>query len=96
MRHKLISCAVHDYIEIACTYHFEISIEDFTDSTIQGKAITTETSKDKKEYLILGCQQVLQKIELNKIKKMTALQENPHFDSIYFQPVLMQDNTSSS
>ncbi len=84
MGQKIISCATHDFIEIACTFGYEVRLELFTGSALQGKAKTTETSKDKKEYLLLDCQQDVKKIELINIKKMMAIQPNPHFTSIDF------------
>ncbi|RKZ63827.1 MAG: hypothetical protein DRQ44_09735 [Gammaproteobacteria bacterium] len=80
----MISCALHDYIEIACTFGYEVRLEFFSGPVLQGTARTTETSNDKKEYLLLDCQQKTLKIELVNIKKMTALQPNPHFDSVDF------------
>ncbi len=84
MVQNIISCAIHDYIEIACLYKFEIKIT-LTDNTFrQGIAKTTQTDSDKKEYLLIDCQQQIQQIELVNIKKMTAIQPNPHFNSIVF------------
>ena len=84
MTQKIISCAIHDYIEIACTFGYQVKLELFTGDTLRGKAITTETSKDKKEYLLLNGLSHQQKIELTNIKSMTAVQPNPHFDCITF------------
>ena len=80
----MISCALHDTIEIVCTFGYEVNLELSTGLILQGKAITTETSKDKKEYLILKNAEELHKVEMTQIKKMTALQPNPHFDSVNF------------
>jgi len=84
MSEKIISCAIHDYIEIACTFGYQVKLELFNEETVQGKAITTETTKDKKEYLQLDGSSEVHKIELINIKSMTALQPNPHFDHIIF------------
>ncbi|MCK5666194.1 MAG: Rho-binding antiterminator [Thiotrichaceae bacterium] len=84
MSHKLISCAIHDYIEIACTFGYEIKLEAFSGSVIFGNAKTTTTSNDKKEYLILKSQQKITKIELIEVKIMTAITANPYFDIIHF------------
>lgn len=84
MNYKVISCAVHDFIEIACTFRYEIKLEFITGRALQGKAITTETGKDKKEYLLIEYSQQVHKVELINIRKMTAMQPNPHFDCIMF------------
>ena len=84
MSHKIISCAIHDYIEIACTFGYDVKLDLFTGELVQGKAITTETTKDKKEYLQLATTSVIKKVELINIKSMTAAKPNPHFDHIIF------------
>lgn len=84
MSKTIISCATHDYIEIACTFGYQIILELQSGTSIEGKAITTRTSRDKKEYIIIETDQQQQQIELIHIKSMQAVQPNPYFDSISF------------
>ena len=84
MKQKVISCAIHDYLEMACMYGYNISCELDTGEKLSGIAITTETSKEKKEYLLLKLESDTIKIELNCLIKMTALQQNPYFETINF------------
>ncbi|MEO1888099.1 MAG: Rho-binding antiterminator [Methyloprofundus sp.] len=49
----IISCALHDYIEIACLYGNQLKLELKNQKTLEGKAIGVVTSPDKKEYLLL-------------------------------------------
>ena len=84
MSNKIINCEIHDYIEIACTFGYEVKLELLNGDTIQGKAITTQTSKYKKEYLILKGHVQNQRVELINIKCMEAIHANPHFDLIKF------------
>jgi Rho-binding antiterminator len=80
----MISCQTHDYIEIACLFGFQIRLQ-LTDGTIrQGKAITTETTPDKREWLILEQQSGETLIDLIQIKSMQSLTPNCHFDQINF------------
>jgi transcriptional antiterminator Rof (Rho-off) len=51
---------------------------------LEGSALNTETSTDKKEYLLLSTDQGVRKIELNRIKTMRAITPNPYFDLIRF------------
>ena len=84
MSHKLISCAIHDYIEIACMYHFKVSLTLQDNITLQGIAKTTKTSTNKNEYLILQQEDKFTSIELGRIKIMQSLTKNPHFDTVNF------------
>ena len=80
----MLSCAIHDYIEIACLYHYRIQITLIDSETIQGEAMTTRISTNKKEYLLIQHASAQQEIELDNIKSMQALTHNPHFDKIDF------------
>lgn len=84
MSQKIISCATHDFIEIACTFGYSVRLDLFSGETIQGQAITTQISRDKKESLVIKSHQHNQTIELITIKTMKALQSNPHFDTVSF------------
>ena len=79
-----ISCQLHDYIEIACLYQLEISIALIDGRNMQGSAMTTETTPEREELLILKTTSGPQKINLSDIKSMTALTDNPHFSQIEF------------
>jgi Rho-binding antiterminator len=83
-RLKMISCQTHDYIEIACLYGFQIRLQLTDGSTLQGKAITTETSSDKREWLILQQSTGKIQIDLMQIKSMQSLTPNSHFEQINF------------
>jgi Rho-binding antiterminator len=80
----MISCALHDYIEIACLYRYRIKLQLSNGQFVTGKAVSTETSADKKEYLLLESAPECLRIELTTIQSMQALTDNPHFDIIRF------------
>jgi Rho-binding antiterminator len=80
----MISCAAHDYIEIACLFHLEIRLTLNDSKQIEGLAKTTKTGADKKEYLLLNQQAKQVEVDLENIKKMQAISANPHFDIIEF------------
>ena len=81
---KPISCQLHDYIEIACLYQLKVSIALNKGIISQGSAITTETTPERQELLILKTNAGIQKINLSDIKSMTAMTENPHFIRVDF------------
>ncbi len=84
MNKQIIDCACHDFIEIACLYGYEIELELHSGEIQRGKAITTQTSKDKKEFLIIQTPTTNLPVELIEIKSMTAQQQNPYFSCINF------------
>jgi len=84
MNKKPIGCATHDYIEIACLYHFRLNLVMQNNSTIQGIAKTTKTTKDKNEYLILQQDQNSISVEMGSIKIMQSLTSNPYFETVNF------------
>jgi len=77
-----ISCQLHDYIEIACMYGYQVELHLKNTQVIEGKAMDIHTSPDKREYLIIGNEH--QKIELTQITKMTVLTPNAKFNEIIF------------
>ncbi|MCK9609289.1 MAG: Rho-binding antiterminator [Methylomonas sp.] len=78
-----IACDLHDYIEIACLYHYQVVLTLRDQQTIEGKAIDTLTSTEKREYLIIDNGQK-QQIELNQLKKLQVLTPNAQFTEVIF------------
>lgn len=75
-----ISCYLHDYLEIACLYGYRVRLTLKDRKTLEGKAIDTITTAEKREYLIIGDQW----IELNRIKKLQVLTANAKFSEVVF------------
>ena len=82
---KIQSCHLHDYIEIACLYGFEICLRLKSQNIVQGNAMTTKIMPDKTEYLFLVVNDQSLQVELNDILTMQAITQNPHFDLIEFR-----------
>ncbi len=83
MTESIISCQVHDYIEIACMYGYRVRLDLSDHDSIEAKPITT-LSKNKQEFLVVETAEGKQEIELNQIKSMQALTENSHFGRVNF------------
>ena len=49
-----ISCELHDYLEIACLYGYQVKLTLKDDRIIEGKAVDVLTTAEKREYLIIG------------------------------------------
>lgn len=84
MSEKIISCALHDYIEIACLYGYQVRLDLTSGESIEGKAIDIETSPDKREFMILK-HRFEQKVDLTQLVKMHILTPNAKFKEISFQ-----------
>lgn len=80
----MISCQLHDYIEIACLYRYRVSLQLKDGSHVEGVAETTKTSNDKKEYLTLSLNGERVDTDLDSIETLVALTPNPHFTSVDF------------
>ncbi|MBK6618807.1 MAG: Rho-binding antiterminator [Nitrosomonas sp.] len=84
MTNELISCELHDYIEVVCMYRYQIRLVLKDDSTIEGKARDILTTPDKKEFLLLEADGGSQQIELTKLRKLEVLSPNPQFREVVF------------
>lgn len=78
-----ISCALHDYIEIACLYGYQIKLLLKDEKIVEGKAINILSTSEKREYLLLACEQQI-KIELIEIKELQVLTPQAKFQSVSF------------
>lgn len=81
----MISCANHDYIEIACMYRFEIRLVLKNGQVEQGKAFQTTLNKNKEECLVLETQAANKLIVLEQVVSIEAVTENPHFGKVDFR-----------
>lgn len=81
----MISCHIHDYIEIACMYQIGIKLTLQDDSEFIGKGITTHYNNQKEECMTIKTNSGTIDIVLTKIKTMTALDENSHFQTVIFK-----------
>ena len=84
MSQNTVSCDLHDYLEIACLYGYQVRLTLNDLQVVDGKAIDTLTTPDKREYLILDSGQK-QQLELNQLKKMQVLTPNARFSEVDFQ-----------
>jgi len=85
----MISCDLHDYIEIACMYRLPIELQLKDGTTQQGTAMDIAKNTNSEECLLLSSNQTVSSAEsslvvLDQIKTMRARVSNPHFDVINF------------
>jgi Rho-binding antiterminator len=79
-----ISCELHDYLEIACMYGYRVRLTIKNHQTIEGKAIDTVTTAEKREYLVIENGHEQQQIELKQLVKMEVLTPKAKFKNVSF------------
>ncbi len=87
MPYTPIQCQLYDYIEIACLRHYTLSIKLLDGEEVKGRAETTNI-EDKQEFLVVSVENGQDQkeanisIRLDKIKSITALDENAEFKTV--------------
>ncbi|CAB5524439.1 Rho-binding antiterminator [Citrobacter werkmanii] len=80
-----IDCDLHDYLEVACLYHYWLRIE-LTDGTcMNARALTTCTTRDKEEFLLVECHDNQQKIRLDRLSAIATLTAGATFSVVGFR-----------
>jgi Rho-binding antiterminator len=77
-----ISCDLHDYIEIACLYGYQVKLTLKDQQSIEGKAVDIITA-DKREYLLIDNGEQ-QRVELTQLAKIQMLTPNAQFTEMIF------------
>ncbi|MGR8981404.1 MAG: Rho-binding antiterminator [Gammaproteobacteria bacterium] len=78
-----ISCELHDYLEIACMHGYRVKLTLSDGQTLEGKAVDTLTTAEKREFLVIGNGQRLP-VELFRLVKMETLTPGALFKSVDF------------
>ena len=80
----MISCANHDYIEIACLYRFVVKLAFRNGQIVQGKALQTAYNENREECIVLDTERGNEQLVLEQVASMEAVTKNPHFEKINF------------
>jgi len=80
----MISCDIHDYIEIACTFGYAITLTMKSGKVIKGKALDTQLDTNRKECILIKNDQKECLVVLDELASMKASTENPHFNLVSF------------
>lgn len=78
----MISCELHDYIEIACLYRMQVKLKLKNGQLYEGEATDIQLNGDGHECLLLTDQ--ASGGQLTELKQMRASHENPHFVIVNF------------
>ncbi len=82
-----MSCELHDYIEIACTFRIPITLSMTSGKELKGVAVDTLIKPDKTEHLMFieeGSEEAIA-LTMNELVQMKALVENVHFEIVNFK-----------
>jgi Rho-binding antiterminator len=85
MTNHLISCELHDYIEVACMYGYQVKLFLQDQLFIEGKAKDILTDAEKREFLLIETGSGSQQVELVLLEKIQILTPNAKFSEIVFQ-----------
>lgn len=80
----MISCALYDYIEIACMYKYQLKLTLKSGDVINGSAIDTKRDNERQECIAIQQDQKITLIKLEAISALETSSKNPHFNKISF------------
>ncbi|WP_433897971.1 Rho-binding antiterminator [Pseudomonas sp. PSE1(2024)] len=81
-RYQPLNCDLHDYLEIACLRGYQLDIELIDGQQLMARAVTTRTSSDKEEFLVIEQQGAQQEIRLDQLLAITPLEANVEFGRV--------------
>lgn len=77
-----LHCDLHDYLEIACMYGYELQVELRDGSGCTARALTTRTAPNKEEFLVLQNDNDQFEVRLDQLLAITPLDPNASFGRI--------------
>ncbi|MEM1437809.1 MAG: Rho-binding antiterminator [Pseudomonadota bacterium] len=77
-----IACDLHDHIEVACLYRYELEVHLADGTVVTGRALTTQTRRDKTEHLILGTNEDSRPVPLHDIRRIDVTTPGARFTSL--------------
>lgn len=83
MTQDAISCELHDFVEVACMYRYQLKLILKNNQVIEGKAIDIVNSPEGRECLVIDSDS-RQQIELTRLTRMEVLTPNARFSEVVF------------
>ncbi|BAN50187.1 Rho-binding antiterminator [Metapseudomonas resinovorans] len=77
-----LSCDLYDYIEIACLHRYQLHIELVGGARLDARAMTTLTTPDKEEFLLVQNEGGQERLRLDQITAITPLTEGASFGRV--------------
>ena len=79
-----ISCALHDHLEVACLYGYQMRLTLVSGNVLRGRAVTTDTRSDKTEVLVLSIDNGNHDVAMDQIARIEIETEAAMFQSLEF------------
>lgn len=83
MTQDAISCELHDFVEVACMYGYQLKLILKNNQIIEGKAIDIVNSPERRECLVID-NDSRQQIELTQLARMQVLTPHAKFNEVVF------------
>lgn len=83
MTQDAISCELHDFVEVACMYGYQLKLILKNNQVIEGKAVDIVNSPERRECLVID-NDSRQQIELTQLAKMQVLTPHAKFNEVVF------------
>lgn len=83
-RYQPLNCDLHDYLEIACLRGYQLEIELIDGQRLMARAITTRTSSDKEEFMVIEQAGTQHEIRLDQLLAITPQATNAEFGRVAF------------
>lgn len=80
----MISCDQHDYVEIACMYHYPIQLTLKSGHIVEGIAVDTVRNEQRDECIKIESKNNVQLVVLSELESLEVCIENPHFQHVVF------------
>ncbi|MFC3032599.1 Rho-binding antiterminator [Pseudoalteromonas fenneropenaei] len=77
----MLSCSQHDFLEVACLYHYELKVE-LLDGKVEIGVAQDLLYREKQHCLVLQQVDTLNYVDIASISKLSALTQNPYFDTV--------------
>lgn len=83
MGKEVISCELHDFVEVACMYNYQLKLILKNGEVIEGKAVDI-LSVDQQELLDIDDNGEKKQVDLMALAKMKVLTPNAKFSEVVF------------
>lgn len=80
--YRPLNCDLHDYLEIACMHGYRLLIERLEGPSFEAKALTTRTTANKEEFLVVQGETGQQELRLDWLLAITPLDTGASFGRI--------------
>ncbi|MBY5993229.1 Rho-binding antiterminator [Ferrimonas balearica] len=80
----MIPCALYDYIEIACLFHYPVTLTLRSGEQLCGQAMDTVRDAAGRECLKLAQAEGEQLVVLDQLARLQVTVDNPHFRDVNF------------